>query len=141
MARVDRTRRVASGKADGYRDQARSFMIAAEALDALADDDEVYGAAIGLLALHACIGQADAIAISYGGRKSVGAHDQCAALLTAILGSRFPKVERQRLLRNISQKDSIAYQGRYYSLREARIQLKSAKSFARWAERMFEERP
>jgi len=141
VARVERTRRVGREHAGQYRVTARSFLAAAIALEALASEDESYGNAIGLLALHACIAHADAVAIAYGSRKSTGSHAQCESLLTSILGSRFPTTQRQRLLRVVSQKDALAYQGRYFPLSEARTQLKAARTFAGWAERMFEERP
>lgn len=141
MARIDRTRRVAREQAGQYRATARSFLVAADALETLATDDEAYSSAIGLLAIHACISHSDALAISYGNMKSVGAHDHSEMVLASVLGPRFPKAQRTRLLRVVSQKDAIAYQGRYYPLSEARKLLSAARGFAVWAERMFEERP
>jgi hypothetical protein len=108
----------------------------------LATEDESYGNAIGLLAIHGTICHADAIAIAYGGRKSIaGSHSQIVALLVAALGDQFPKADRKRLAQVVSQKDAMAYHGRYVPLGDAIPVLKAAQRFANWAERMFEQRP
>ena len=82
IARTDRSRRTPTQNALGYRDSARTLLASATLLAELATEDESYGNAIGLLAIHGTICHADAIAIAYGGRKSVaGSHSQIVALL------------------------------------------------------------
>lgn len=141
MARTDRTRAEPRERAPAYRDQGRIFLDAANALASQARGNESYGSAIALLVVHASIAFTDSLTIGFAGRKSTGIHAQAGHLLTAALGARLPTTERQRLARLLSEKDSIAYQGRYYPLDEARKLLVGAQRFAAWAERIFEERP
>ena len=142
MTRADRNKRTDRSSAGKYRETARSFLASAEALATLANDDEAYGNAIALLAVHAAIGYADAIAIAYGERKSTaGDHEQVVALLTTILRTRLPAGERTRLLKLVKLKDTVAYQGKYFQLDEARQHLILAARFAAWAEQMYQRRP
>lgn len=141
MTRTDRTRRVSREQADGYREQARVFLSAAEALEMLSEENESYGSAIALLAVHAGIAHADALTIGFAGKKSAGAHDRLPTLLGDVLGNRVPAARRQQLTRLVGEKDSIAYQGKYYPLSDARKRLKEARQFANWAEQILEQRP
>jgi len=137
IARTDRFRHVPADHAPGYQDNGRTFLNAATLLAELATEDESYGTAIGLLAVHAAISHADSVAIARGQRKSVsGSHDSAEQLLVAVLGDDFPATERRRFLRIISQKDAMAYQGDYVPLDDARRLLQLAQRFARWAEGM-----
>ena len=104
-------------------------------------ENESYGSAIALLAVHAGIAHADSLTIGFAGKKSAGAHDRLPVLLGDVLGNRVPVRRRQQLIRLMGEKDSIAYQGRYYPLLDARKRLKEARQFADWAEQMLEERP
>lgn len=141
VARIDRTRRVGREQASSYRDQGRVFLAAAEALEERSAENESYGSAIALLAVHAGIAHADALTIGFASKKSAGAHDRLPVLLVDVLGNRVPVRRRQQLIRLVGEKDSIAYQGKYYPLLDARKRLKEAREFADWAEQMLEERP
>ena len=128
--------------APGYRDSGRTFLAAAVLLSELATEEESYGTAIGLLAVHAAISHADSVSIAYGRRKSVaGNHASAEQLLVAVLGNDFPRTERRRFLQIISQKDAMAYRGDYVPLDEARQLRLLAQRFAQWAEGMLRSQP
>lgn len=141
MTRTDRFRRESRARAPGFRDQGRVFLVAAEALASQSEENESYGSAIALLAVHAGIAYADALTIVFAGKKSAGAHDRLPALLGDALGNRLPASRRNELSRLVGEKDAIAYQGKYYPLSDAGRRLREARQFANWAEQMFEERP
>lgn len=141
MTRTDRSRREPRDRAPGYRDQGRTFLAAAEALASESGENESYGCAIALLAVHSAIAHADALTIAFAGKKSAGAHDRLPLLLGDALGNRLPAARRNELARLLGERDTIAYQGKHYALGDAGKRLKEARQFAKWAEQMFEERP
>jgi hypothetical protein len=142
VIRHSRARQVDRLSAGTYRQAGRAFLEAAEALSAVADDDETYGNAIGLLSIHAAIAYADTVSIAYGERKSTaGDHEQAAIVLRRVLAARLPGNMDSLLLSLIKAKDGVAYQGRYYPLQEGRDLLDKATKFASWADQMYQQRP
>lgn len=57
------------------------------------------------------------------------------------MGNRAEPEQVDRLRSILTLKDRISYAGQYYTLDEARRLLRSAESFATWAERLYQERP
>lgn len=45
------------------------------------------------------------------------------------------------LLSLVRSKDGVAYQGKYYPLRDGRALLERATRFARWADQLYQQRP
>ena len=142
MTRRSRAKAVDRLHAGRYRRLAQSFATSAQALSDVASDDEGYGNAIGLLVVHTCVAYADVLAISYGERKSTaGDHQMAVVLLRDILRDQLTDAAEKSLGLVIRSKDELSYQGRYYSLTEARHLLSHASSFAAWAESMYDRRP
>ena len=82
MVRRKRTKTVDRALAMKYHGVGRGFLSAAADLSAVASDDDAYGNAIALLAIHGAIAMADALAIAYGERKSAeGDHGHAVGLL------------------------------------------------------------
>lgn len=142
MARTSRTRSADRGEAEKYRSVGDALLESASALHDLSDEADRYGNAIGVLAIHAAIAWADAIAIAYGGRKSVeGDHTKAADLLADILGPNMD-ADRLRLLRGVlAAKDKVSYTGTYYDGKQAGQLLKRATMFIVWAREMYDRRP
>jgi hypothetical protein len=142
VVRRTRARQVDRLTATKYRQVGSAFLDSADALSALADDDESYGNAIGLLAVHAAIAFADAVSIAYGERKSAaGDHEQAVTVLRSVLTVRLPSTMDSLLLSLVKAKDGVAYQGKYYPLQDGRDLLGKATRFAQWADRMYQQRP
>ena len=142
MIRHSRARQVDRLSAGTYRQAGRAFLEAAEALSAVADDDETYGNAIGLLSIHAAIAYADTVSIAYGERKSTaGDHEQAVSVLRGVLAARLPSDMDSLLLSLVRAKDGVAYQGKYYPLQDGRALLERATKFARWADQLYQQRP
>lgn len=62
-----------------YYGVARAFLTSAQALADLGDESDTYGNAMAILAIHAAIGYADALAVAYGGTKSTDLLQKAAA--------------------------------------------------------------
>ncbi|MDX2208070.1 MAG: hypothetical protein SFU57_10530 [Gemmatimonadales bacterium] len=117
-------------------------MAAAQALETLADEDESYGNAISLLAVHAAIGHVDALTIGFAEKKSVsGDHRDAAKLLRAVLGNRLPDKQERALMSLLSSKDAVSYQGKHFPLDDAKELLAKATAFAVWADERYQGRP
>jgi hypothetical protein len=142
MVRRSRTRTVDRVSAGKYRQVGRAFLDAADALSMVAGEDETYGNAIGLLSIHAAIAYADTVSIAYGERKSTaGDHEQAVTVLRSVLGARLPSDMDSLLLSLVKAKDGVAYQGKYYPLRDGQRLLDKASRFAQWADRLYQQRP
>jgi len=141
MARTAGTKTVERTQAAGYLGTGRTFLAAAEALAALAGEDESYGNAIALLAVHAAIGHVDALTIGFAEKKSVsGDHRDAARLLRAVLGNRLPDKQERALMSLLNSKDAVSYQGKHFPLDDAMGLLAKAAAFAAWADQRYEER-
>ena len=125
-----------------YLKVARALKTGAEALLTIADEDDPYGNAIGVLAVHAAIAYNDALTIAYGGKKATGPdHKRAADLLRETFGNRLAN-EAQKNLRDIlSLKDTFSYLGAYQSVDDAERLISRLKRFSEWAEGAFERRP
>lgn len=120
----------------------RAFLASAQALSTVADGDEGYGNAIALLAVHACVSLADALAIGYAEIKSTaGEHAATVPMLRDIFRQQLPDDVEKALRSVVTSKDEIAYQGRYYPLQDGQRLLAKAEAFSVWAMRKHEERP
>ena len=132
---VDRT------QAPNYYAVARAFRTSAEALAELPGQGATYGNAIALLAIHAAISYADALAVAFGGRKSSDDHTRSAELLQNVLKAQVP-VEMVKILRVvIGAKDEVSYQGSYYPLDDGLRLLDKAGRFYSWADELYQRRP
>ena len=142
MTKARATKSTDRGQAVKYRGVARAFLTAADALSLIADQDETYGNAIALLAVHICVSYADATCIGYGEQKSkAGDHALVVPLLRDTMRDRLPADVEKSLRLVVTRKDEIAYQGLQFSLRDARQLLERAQHFAEWAEQMYQLRP
>jgi hypothetical protein len=134
-----RVRTVDRTSAPKYAHVAASFLESAEALATLADEDEGYGNAIALLATHAVIAWADAVCIRQAGQKATdGDHEQAAAVLRDSVRNLLTPAAEKALRSVLGEKDSIAYQGRYYPLEQGVKVLAQARKFAAWARAIYE---
>lgn len=136
-----RTRRVDPGEAPKYADMGRVFLESARALSTVADEGAPYGNAIALLGVHAAISYTDALSIAFGGRKSGDEHAKAADTLRSILGSRLPDDKAKVLRKILLEKDSVSYQGTYYTLADGQKLQKLAESYCRWAAEALQSRP
>lgn len=107
----------------------------------MAEDDAPYGNAIALLGIHAAISYTDALAIAYGEKKSADEHTKAVDTLRSILGSRLPETQVKQLRKILLQKDTVSYQGSYYSLAEGQSLLRAAVAYCKWAAELLEQRP
>jgi hypothetical protein len=123
--------------ADSFRKYQRvglAFRRSVEDLAAIAEDGDIYGNAIGLSAIHACIAYGDALCIKHGGFKSSeGEHMRAADALREALGHRIDETAFKSFRRVLSQKDQISYQGDYYTVDEARGLVEDMITFCDWA--------
>jgi len=114
-----RVRAVDRSSASKYAQVAAAFLVSAEALAALAGDDEGYGNAIALLSTHAVIAWADAVSIRYAAQKATdGDHELAAVVLRDSVRNRLTPAAVKALRSVLAEKDAIAYQGRYYPLEQ-----------------------
>jgi len=142
MTRRGSAKRVDRSQAAKYMSVGRAFLSSAQALSTVADGDEGYGNAIALLAVHACVSLADALAIGYAEVKSTaGDHAAVVPMLRDIFRQQLPADVEKALRSVVTSKDEIAYQGRYYPLQDGQRLLARAEAFSTWATRVYEERP
>lgn len=135
------TRRVDKTQAAGYAETGRVFLASAQALSDVADEGAPYGNAIALLAIHASISCSDALSIAFGERKSAVEHSKAVDTLASILGSRLSAARARDFRKILMEKDTVSYQGSYYTLEEGQRILKVAQSYCAWAREVFEARP
>lgn len=133
MTRTDRVRRVDPSRADGYAEVGRRLLLAGRAI--IEQGDPRHASGLAILAVHAGIAYADAVAIRRGGRKSAS-QDHAAALklLRDVLGNEFPVAMARTLQRLLSEKDRVEYQGFAVPMREAVAVFEAAERFGTWAE-------
>lgn len=141
MVRRTTTRRVDRTLAPKYAETGRVFLASAKALSDVADEDAPYGNAIALLAIHATISYTDALSIAYGEKKSADEHTKAVETLRSILGSRLPEARVKQLRKVLLQKDTVSYQGSFYSLVEGTSLLQLAEPYCKWAAELVEQRP
>jgi hypothetical protein len=142
MVKRGRRKRMDPSLASKYHRVAQALENSARDLCVLAEDGDVYGNAIAIVAIHAAIAHSDALSIAYGGFKSTeGDHERAADSLLAALGSRADP-EKTRVLRSIiAEKDTVSYQGVYYTVEDARAIVQRLTAFADWADEMYQQRP
>ena len=110
-----------------------------EDLISIADDGDVYGNAIGISAIHACIAYGDALCIKHGGFKSSeGEHVRAVEALREALGYRVEENALKAFRRVLAQKDQISYQGDYYTVADARGLVDDMTAFCDWATAVLE---
>lgn len=142
MTKLPPTKHVDRDQAGKYLQSGQTFLMAAQALEALAGEDESYGSAIALLAVHAVISHGDALVIAYTGKKSrSGEHTDTVRLLRDAFGNRLPERQSKDMKAVLDAKDGVAYQGKYFPLTDAQALLKKAAAFGEWAEERYQERP
>ena len=107
-----------------------------DALETLADDGDVYGNAIAIVAIHTCIAYADALCVRFRGFKSSeGDHTRVAHALREAVGARLDDRTFKSLVRVLELKDEVSYQGVYYRVSDAREVLRDMTTFCDWAEK------
>lgn len=117
-------------------------MKSASDLAELAADEDSYGNAIAIVAIHAAIAYADALSIRFGGFKSIeGDHVRAVDALKEALGDRADATAIRRLQRVLAQKDQVSYQGTHYTVADAKRLTAQAQEFATWAEELLRYRP
>lgn len=142
MVERGRRKRLDPSLAAKYHRVALALGNSARDLCSVAEDGDLYGNAIAIVAIHPAIAHADALSIAYGGFKSTeGDHDGAGDTLVAALGSRAEAGQIKVLRSIIAEKDAVSYQGVYYSVGEARAVVQSLTRFAEWAEEMYRQRP
>ncbi len=140
MVKRTTAKRVDRSQASKYAETGRVFLESARALADMADESAAYGNAIGLLSIHAAISYTDALTIAFGEKKSTGEHGRAADILRAVLGSKADDKQVKILRQVLLQKDTVSYQGDYYSLEEGRSLLERAEAYCEWARDTFETR-
>lgn len=129
-------------QATKYHRVARALRQSAAELLEIADEESFHGNAVAIVIIHSAIAYADSLTIAYGGFKSgAGEHERAAEALQEALGARAEPGQVRALLSIIKKKDTVSYQGIYYSIAEARGLSQTLDGFAAWAEGMYERRP
>ncbi len=125
-----------------YLRVARALKSGAEALLTIADREDTYGNAIGVLAVHAAIAYNDALTIAYGGKKATGEdHKRAVDLLRETFGNRLPNDVHKDLRGILSLKDTFSYLGAYQHVDNAQKLVDRVGRFSEWAEDTYERRP
>ena len=142
MVGRSRTRAADRSEAEKYRVIGDGLLESAAALADLTGEGDRYGNAVGILAIHASIAWADALAIAYGARKSTeGDHVLAADLLSELLGPARDDAKIKMLRGVLSTKDKVSYTGTHYTAQDAEQLLKRSTNFVEWARRVYEKRP
>jgi hypothetical protein len=141
LVRRARSKRIDKSQALKYAQTGRYFLESARALSEIADDGAPYGNAIALNSIHAAISFADSLTIAFGERKSGDQHEKAIDVLRTTLGSKIDEKMAKAFVQILQQKDTVSYQGSYYSVGDGRKVLKRAESFCKWASDVFETRP
>lgn len=142
MTRRIPQKRVERFQAEKYRRVGASLLESAAALETVAEDDDRFGNAIAIVAIHAAIAYADALAIAYREVKSgAGDHRAAADLLRDALG---PSADARMVTRFgaiVANKDRVAYTGTFFRMNEALRLLSEARVVCEWAEDLYARRP
>ncbi len=142
MVKRGRRKTVDRHQAAKYIHVARALRKSLADLDTIAEDGDRYGNAMGIVAVHSAIAYADALSVAYGGFKSTeGDHERTVNALSAALGHRMDPDQAQQLLAIVKKKDTVSYQGVYYTVADARALIRRLDDFAAWAEDAYEQRP
>lgn len=142
MVKRGRRKQVDPSAAVKYHRVARALRRSAVDLSDIAEDGDLYGNAIAIVAIHSAIAYADALYIAYAGFKSTeGEHGRAADALADALGTRADPQQVKTLREIIAEKDAVSYQGEYYTVADARTVVRRLEGFGNWAEEMYELRP
>src|SRR5687767_7594377 len=139
MTRRGRVKPADRSEAEGYRQQAIDYLKSARTLADLADSR--LGNSIAVLVVHGAIAWTDALCIAYGGKKSIGDHDEAPGLLETILGKLAAPAKITTLRSIDGRKDKVSYTGTTFSLTEAATLLRKAERYADWADALYQRRP
>ena len=129
-------------QAEKYRRVGAALIESARALQTVADEEDRFGNAIGIVAVHAAVAYTDALTIQFAEFKSTeGDHRKAADALLAALTHRADP-DKVSLLRSVlGAKDEVSYSGTFYRLADAGKLLSRTIEFAAWAEEMYHRRP
>lgn len=142
MVNLGKTRQMDRSQAAKYLRVARALHSTAGDLDQLAAEGDTYGNAMAIVAIHAAIAYADALAIAFRELKSIdGDHSMAVVTLRHAIGHRADEAQIRRLESIIDQKSAVSYQGQYYTITDARAVVAKLNAFAQWALSLWEERP
>lgn len=135
-------KRVDRHQAEQYRRVGSSLLESADALETIASDDDRFGNAIAIVAIHATIAYGDALSIAYREVKSgSGDHTAAVDVVRDALGPAADPKMINRLRAILAMKDRVSYTGSYYRLEDTARLLGDARSFCAWAEEMYARRP
>ena len=119
-----------------------ALLESARALAELATDEDRFGNAIAVVAVHAAIAYNDALTIAFRSVKSTeGDHAKAADTLLFALSHHAPAARVEQLRSILKNKDRVSYQGSYYTVRDAGTLLGEVDAFCRWAEDLYQRRP
>jgi hypothetical protein len=142
MTRRTPRKRVDRFQAEKYRRVGASLLESATALETVAAEDDRFGNAIAILAIHAAIAYADALSIAYGEVKSgAGDHRAAADVLRDALGPSADSRMVGRFGAILASKDRVSYTGTHYTVDDATRLLAEARAFCGWAEELYARRP
>lgn len=141
MVKRTNAKRVDRSEATRYAETGRALLESARALSELAHEGAPYGNAIALNSIHAAISYTDALTIAFGEKRSADEHGKAVDTLRSVLGSKLDDKSAKVLRQILQQKDTVSYQGTFYSLEEGRKVLQMTESFCKWAKAVFETRP
>ena len=141
MVKRTNAKRVDKSDAPRYAETGRVFLESARALADVADEGAPYGNAIALSSIHAAISYTDALTIAFGEKKSTDDHPKAVDTLRSVMGSKLDDRAARTLRQILQQKDTVSYQGTFYSLEDGQKVLEKAASYCKWAEEVFQTRP
>jgi len=141
MAKLGRRKAVDRSAAEKYRRVGTALLESAETLITVADEDDQFGNAIAIVAIHGAIAYADSLAIAFGGFKSTdGDHTRAADVVQEAMGSRADERALKALRSALAMKDKVSYSGMYYRIDEAARLLEQVRRFSGWAEEAYDHR-
>jgi len=108
----------------------------------VSENDDRFGNAIAIVAIHAAIAYADMLSIAFREIKSgAGDHRAAADLLQSSLGPSADTRMVSRFGAIVATKDRVSYTGTFFKMDEALRLLADARSFCEWAEDLYARRP
>jgi hypothetical protein len=125
-----------------YHRVGASLLDSAEVLEAVAAEDDRFGNAIGIIAIHAAIAYADTLSIAYREVKSAaGDHRAAADVLRDALGPSADPAMINRFGALLARKDQVSYTGTFFGMDDAMRLLAESRTFCEWAEDLYARRP
>lgn len=142
MTRRIQQKRVERSRAANYLRVGKGLMESGEALADLADEDDHYGNAVAIIAIHAVIAHADALCVAFAEVKSgSGDHRDAADVLREALGPAADAGRIRDMTRILGRKDQVSYAGQHFTVADAKRLLEATREFCTWAAQLYARRP